>query len=67
MNSSSKVGLGFVATGLLVGFLTSALGLQHLKTPLWVGLAVLCLVTVFAMSFRHRIRKLPKSSGPTTD
>ena len=62
MTALSKIGLGFVAAGFVVGFLTNALGLQYLKTPIWVSLAVLCFVTVFAISFRDRIRKPPKSN-----
>ena len=62
MTASSKVGLGFVAAGVVVGFLTSALGLQHLKVPIWGSLLVLCAVTVFTISFRNRIRKPPKSN-----
>jgi type III secretory pathway component EscR len=60
MTIVSKVGLGFIATGVVVGFLTNALGLQHLKKPIWVSLGVLCFVTVFAISLRTRTRKPPK-------
>jgi hypothetical protein len=50
----------------VVGFLTNALELQHLKTPIWVGLGVLCFVTIFAISLRTRTRKPPKPNWPTT-
>jgi hydrogenase/urease accessory protein HupE len=61
MTTVSKIGLGFVITGLVVGLLTPALGLQHLTNVIWIGLAVLCFVSMFVISFRTRTRKPPKS------
>jgi hypothetical protein len=60
MTPVSKVGLGFVTTGFVVGLLTPILGLQHLRRPIWIGLAVLCCVTIFVVSLRTRTQKPPK-------
>jgi hypothetical protein len=62
MTTVSKVGLGFVATGFVVGLLIPALGLQHLRKPIWISIGVLCFVTVFVVSLRARMRKPPKSN-----
>ena len=62
MTSVHKAGLGFVATGFVVGFLTPILGLQHFQKPIWIGLAVTCFVTIFVISLRGRTRNQPKSN-----
>jgi hypothetical protein len=62
MTTVHKVGLGFVATGFVVGFLTPILGLQQLRKPIWIGLAVMCFVTIFVISLRARTRNQPKSN-----
>lgn len=62
MTTVNKVGLGFVATGFVTGLLIPALGLQDLRKPIWIGLAVLCFVTVFVISYRARTQTPPKPS-----
>ena len=62
MTTVNKVGLGFVATGFVVGVLTPILGLEDVRKPIWIGLAVVCFVTIFVISLRTRTRKQPKSN-----
>ena len=54
MTASTKTGLAFVIVGLVAGYMTSALGLQHLQKWIWVSLLILCFVTVFLISSRDR-------------
>jgi hypothetical protein len=63
MRLTTKIGLGFVAAGLIVGVLISSLGLQGYKTLILVVLGGLCFVTLFAISYRERTKQAaaPKS------
>ena len=62
MTASTKTGLAFVTVGLVAGYMTSALGLQHLQKWIWVSLLILCFVTVFLISSRDLRRNRPSQS-----
>lgn len=62
MTTSTKVGLGFVAAGFVVGIMTSALELEHLQKPIWGSLLALCAVTIFVIAYRERTRQPPNSN-----
>jgi hypothetical protein len=53
MKRSTKIGLGFVATGVLTGFCIGLFDLQHLRTPIWIGLGSACAVVVFVVKYRE--------------
>lgn len=57
MRLTTKVGLGFVAAGLMVGVLVGGLGLQDQKTLIRAVLGGLCFVTIFAVSYRERTKQ----------
>jgi len=60
MTTVSKVGLGLLATGFVVGFMTPILGLQQLRKPIWISLAFICFVTILLISLRARTRNQSK-------
>jgi hypothetical protein len=57
MMTSHKVGLGFVAAGLIGGVLIGALDLQTYRAPIYIGIGGSCFVTVFVLALREQLRK----------
>jgi hypothetical protein len=52
-----KVGLGFVAAGIVLGVAIPALGFESFGKPLTRGLLFLCFVTIFALAYRERTKR----------
>ena len=60
MTLSTKLGLGYVTAGLMLGgMLGSGLMKDDLGDPLMVGLGLLCAVTIFVVRYRQLRNKPP--------
>ena len=57
MTATSKVGVGCVVLGLVVGFLVGFLDLDHLKRPIYGGLLAVVFITVFTTAVISKRRE----------